>query len=185
MSIATEITRIQTAKNDIKSSIENKGITIENSVKIDDYPTYVDQIPTFDPYNGHDYVDLGLPSGTLWATMNVGASSVTDYGQYFAWGDTTGYYSSQVGSSGSTFAKQFNGTVYKFNNGKSSMASSGMTKYNSGDSKTVLEMCDDAARTNWGGYWRMPTTEEFQELSGYTTSAFTNNCLVKKSLTIV
>ena len=39
--------------------------------------------------NGHSYVDLGLPSGTLWATMNVGATSETDYGDYFMWGSTT------------------------------------------------------------------------------------------------
>ena len=44
--------------------------------------------------NGFEYVDLGLPSGTLWATMNVGASSETDYGLYFAWGETQGYTAS-------------------------------------------------------------------------------------------
>jgi hypothetical protein len=42
--------------------------------------------PFVDPYNGHKYVDLGLPSGTKWATMNVGASSVTDYGNYYMYG---------------------------------------------------------------------------------------------------
>ena len=47
--------------------------------------------------NGHDYVDLGLPSGTLWATCNVGASKPTDYGSYFQWGDTQGYKDSLVG----------------------------------------------------------------------------------------
>ena len=45
-----------------------------------------------DPYNGHEFVDLGLPSGTKWATMNVGANSPTEYGKYFAWGETEGYY---------------------------------------------------------------------------------------------
>ena len=43
-----------------------------------------------DPFNGHEYVDLGLPSGTLWAKCNVGAQNETDYGLYFAWGETTG-----------------------------------------------------------------------------------------------
>lgn len=47
--------------------------------------------------NGYDYVDLGLPSGTLWATMNVGASKPTDYGLYFKWGDTIGYTTDQFG----------------------------------------------------------------------------------------
>lgn len=41
-----------------------------------------------DPFNGHEYVDLGLPSGTLWATMNIGASAEEDYGDYYAWGET-------------------------------------------------------------------------------------------------
>ena len=49
--------------------------------------------------NGYDYVDLGLPSGTLWATMNVGASKPSDYGQYFQWGDTQGYTADQIGTS--------------------------------------------------------------------------------------
>ena len=48
--------------------------------------------------NGHDYVDLGLPSGTLWATMNVGASKPSDAGLYFQWGDTQGYTADQVGT---------------------------------------------------------------------------------------
>lgn len=39
--------------------------------------------------NDHRWIDLGLPSGTLWATMNVGASSPEDYGDYFAWGETS------------------------------------------------------------------------------------------------
>ena len=42
--------------------------------------------PYIDPFNGYEYVDLGLPSGTLWATMNVGATSVTDYGNYYMYG---------------------------------------------------------------------------------------------------
>ena len=47
--------------------------------------------------NGFDYVDLCLPSGTLWATYNVGASRPSDYGLYFQWGDTKGYTKAQVG----------------------------------------------------------------------------------------
>ena len=47
--------------------------------------------------NGYDYVDLGLPSGTLWATCNVGASKASDAGLYFQWGDTQGYTKEQIG----------------------------------------------------------------------------------------
>ena len=50
--------------------------------------------------NGHACVDLGLPSGTLWATCNVGASKPSDYGLYFQWGDTNGYDFSQIGKIG-------------------------------------------------------------------------------------
>ena len=52
----------------------------------------------YSPFNGYDYVDLGLPSGTLWATMNVGASKPSDAGLYFQWGDTQGYTADQVGT---------------------------------------------------------------------------------------
>ena len=47
--------------------------------------------PYVDPYNGYEYVDLGLPSGLKWAKCNVGANSETDYGLFFSWGGTTGY----------------------------------------------------------------------------------------------
>ena len=59
--------------------------------------------------NGYDYVDLELPSGTKWATMNVGASKASDVGLYFQWGDTSGYTADQVGKD-----KQFNWTNYEF-----------------------------------------------------------------------
>jgi hypothetical protein len=174
MSIASEITRLQQAKADIKTALGRNDISIPNTAKIDSYPNYID-------FNGHDYVDLGLPSGLKWATMNIGATSVTDYGLYFQWGDTTGYESSKVGASGTTFVKTFSWADYKFSNGNTAPSQSGQTKYNSGDTKTVLDICDDAVRANWGGSWRMPTTAEFQELSGYTTSAFTDGCLVLTS----
>ena len=165
MSVATEIQRIQIAKTDLNAALGRNGITIPNTAKIDSYPNYVD-------YNGHEYVEIG---GLKWATMNIGATSVTDYGQYFQWGDTTGYYSSQVGASGNALKKQFSAVVYKFGNGNgnTSFNASGVTKYNSGDSKTVLEMCDDAARANWGGSWRLPTTEEFAALGDAVNSAWT------------
>ena len=108
---------------------------------------------------GHEYVDLGLPSGTLWATMNVGAEKETDYGLYFAWGDTQGYTASQVGSGEGK--KAFSWADYKFN---PSGDGSTMSKYNSTDVKTVLDLEDDAVHVNWGGQWHMPTEAQCQEL---------------------
>jgi len=105
----------------------------------------------------YEYVDLGLTSGTLWATMNLGASSPEDYGDYFAWGEVNGY------DSGKT---SFYWDTYKYCNG----SSDSMTKYcTSGsygnvDNKTELELSDDAAHHNWKGNWHMPSSAQFQEL---------------------
>ena len=95
--------------------------------------------------NGYDYVDLGLPSGTLWATCNVGASSPEKYGLYFAWGETTGYTSEQVPD-----VRAFTEDEYKA--GPAASISADLT----------LEQ--DAAHVNLGGNWRMPTKDECQEL---------------------
>ena len=122
------------------------------------------------PYNGHDYVEIG---GLKWATMNIGATSVTDYGQYFQWGDTTGYLSGQCGSSSTAYKKPFNLLDYKFSGGRDYPSETGFTKYNSSDGKTMLDGCDDAATLNWGGAWRMPTTAEFQALGNAVNTAWT------------
>lgn len=95
--------------------------------------------------NGHTYVDLGL--SVKWATMNVGAESPEDYGDYFAWGEVEP-------------KEVYAWNTYKWYNGSSSI----ITKYNGEDNKTVLESLDDAATVNWGGAWRMPTYEEWTEL---------------------
>lgn len=126
--------------------------------------------PYFDPYAGHDYVEIG---GVKWATMNIGASSVTDYGLYFQWGDTQGYTAAEVGSGSGQ--KYFGWADYKYGNGTSSPGDTGMTKYNATDGKTVLEASDDAATAAWGGGWRMPTTTELQALGTATTSAWTSS----------
>ena len=113
--------------------------------------------------NGFDYVDLNLPSGTKWATMNVGASKPSDYGLYFQWGDTSGYTAGQVGKD-----KQFNWDDYKFSiNG----SSSNFTNYNTAGES--LELADDAANANMGGTWHMPTPTQIQELINETTITWT------------
>lgn len=118
-------------------------------------------IETSGDTNGYSYVDLGLPSGTLWATMNVGASKPSDYGQYFQWGDTNGYTAEQVGKD-----KLFNWDNYKFSiNG----SSTNFSKYGA----PVLQLEDDAAHVNMGGEWHMPTTAQFDELFNSTHFKFT------------
>ena len=98
-----------------------------------------------------------------WAKCNVGAEKETDAGLYFAWGETTGYTASQVGT-----VKQFSWSNYKHGN-----SSSNLTKYNRSDGNTVLESVDDAATQIMGSDWRMPTEAEFQELINNTTKEWT------------
>ncbi len=96
--------------------------------------------------NGHEYVDLGLSSGTLWATCNIGATSPEGYGDYFAWGETN-------------TKSNFSWNSYKFISG-----SSNVTKYNYTDEKFILDLADDVASVKWGGDWRIPSTIEMMEL---------------------
>ena len=101
--------------------------------------------------NGHAYIDLGL--SVKWATMNVGASKVEDYGDYFAWGETEP-------------KETYNWGTYKWCNGSETTLTKYNTKGSNGtvDNKITLEMIDDAAHVNWGGSWRMPTESELSEL---------------------
>ena len=119
--------------------------------------------------NGYDYVDLGLPSGTLWATKNVGANKPSDFGLYFQWGDTVGYTKEQVGKD-----KQFTWKSYKWNPSDDSDYKFGIhpnyTKYTT--KGATLELEDDAAHVNMGGSWHMPTPDQIQELIDNTTSTW-------------
>lgn len=119
---------------------------------------------------GHEYVDLGLPSGTLWATCNVGASKPEEYGDFFAWGETKPKSS-------------YSWNTYKYYNNSNSKLTKYNTDSNAGtvDNKTVLETADDAATANWGADWRMPSKAQCQELcnSSYTTTTWTTQNGIK------
>ena len=104
--------------------------------------------------NGHDYVDLNLPSGLLWATCNVGAEIPEAYGDYFAWGETK----PKSDYSWSTLKYCNDGEGYSFSKYVIN------SDYGKVDNKTILDYSDDAATANWGGSWRMPTQEEWEEL---------------------
>ena len=111
--------------------------------------------------NGYEYIDLGL--SVKWATCNVGATKPEDYGDYFAWGETQpkDYY---------------DWSTYKWCRGSENTHTKYCTNsyYGTVDNKTVLDLSDDAARANWGGSWRMPTTEEQQELINNCSWIWTN-----------
>jgi hypothetical protein len=114
----------------------------------------VDDLANYLKYRGHDYVDLGLPSGLKWATCNVGATKPEEPGDYFAWGETGTKY-------------QFVESNYKWRNNDNTFS-----KYTRSDYIT-LQAEDDAATANWGGSWRMPTKDEWQELIDNTVSVWT------------
>lgn len=133
-----------------------------------------------DTIDGHEYVDMGL--SVKWATMNLGASSIYEEGQLYAWGETKGYGEPIV-----DYAKGWKGKknenyvsqkikksftwnaykwVYKYDNRMKCKLSKycDYDRYGELDSIITLLPEDDAANVNWGGGWRMPTKEEFEEL---------------------
>jgi len=120
----------------------------------------------------HNYVDMGLPSGTKWADCNMGADSPEQVGLYYAWGDIEGY------GGDTSDGHYFGWSTYRYNNGSSK---NNLTKYcydsSSGynsfiDEIRELEFTDDAASVCWGRDWQMPSDEQFEELinSTYTTT---------------
>ncbi len=100
--------------------------------------------------DGHNFVDLGLPSGLLWAATNIGAATAADDGGYYAWAETSpkSYYYV---------------TSYKYGTSLDYRTIT-MHKYTSTDGKTTLDKEDDAAYVNWGSSCRMPTNADFEEL---------------------
>ncbi len=94
----------------------------------------------------HEMVDLGL--SVKWATCNIGAETAYDDGDYLAWGETSSKY-----------------YYYQWNTYKHGTSTDNRTKYNSTDSKTVLDPEDDAATVNWGTGYRIPTKDEWAELA--------------------
>lgn len=129
--------------------------------------------PPYDPYNGHEYVDMGFPSGLKWARCNVEAEKESDYGLYFTWGETEGYTSEQVGNNSGQ--RYFHWITYKWCNGTQTTLNKYNydSKYGTIDNKYSLESEDDAAIVNMRGEWRMPTIEEYEELLRYTTNIWT------------
>lgn len=121
---------------------------------------------TFTAWAAEDpvYVDLGLPSGTLWATTNLGAEHEYDYGDRYQWGETTpgtDYWH----WSGLQYYVLYDSTLGKF------------TKYNATDNLTQLEATEDAATQQWGTKWCIPTKAQWDELlnTSYTTMTWVSN----------
>ena len=112
--------------------------------------------------NGFEYVDLGLPSKTMWATCNVGANKPEDYGLLFQFGRVDGY--------------KYGDENHKFKTNKQNLEDGSAREYipitSSGkvyNKNEILDLCDDAAHVNMGGKWRMPTYDQLKELLDNTT----------------
>lgn len=157
-------------KNITSSNTKSSALPIQRGKAYHMYATWDGKQLKFDDNSHgaaeHEYVDLGLPSGTLWATMNVGANSPEEYGYYFAWGETEEKNS-------------YNWSSYKWCMGGSFV---NMTKYctrsNCGyngfvDNKFELDSEDDAATANWGAEWRTPSGNQIYELLQNCNSVWT------------
>ena len=108
--------------------------------------------------NGHRFIDLGLPSGTLWAETNVDAMTAADGGGYYAWGETE------------------TKTEYTLDTYKFKTADGGSSKYNTTDSLITLQSEDDVATVKWGPNCRIPTRAECKEVfnEDYCTLTWTS-----------
>ncbi len=115
--------------------------------------------------DGHEYVDFNLPSGTLWATCNVGAETPESFGNYYAWGETGNKL-------------MFNWEHYKYANDTYMKLTKYCTNRSCGnegfvDGLIALQNGDDAASISWGGNWHMPSKEQWDELLQNTTNKWT------------
>lgn len=110
---------------------------------------------SYDPFNKHEYVDLGLPSGTLWSPFNVGANTILSAGYFIQWGAPYEANSNSWYTDGPYYDTQI----------------TGFTKYNTTDNLIVLQEEDDAAAVLFGGEWKTPSQAQYNELISNTTNA--------------
>lgn len=134
---------------------QNKNTVITMS----DYMTIITNLGSVTP----KYVDLGLPSGTLWADRNMGASQATEMGDYYAWGETRSSANGKTDFTWSnySYSKGANNKLTKYCT-KSTYGNNGFT-----DNLTELQGSDDAAASKWGYWYSIPTKEEWEELMTY------------------
>ena len=158
--------------NDLWLSLPGCNISGENYSYINNIYTYENAIKKYHELlalvdSNYKKIDLGLPSGTLWADRNIGATDIYDGGKLFQWGDPTPYdVPEHTGNTINEGQKMFSWNDYKLN---PSGDGSTFTKYNETDGKITLDLEDDAAHVNMGVIWKMPTWEQVIELFKGTT----------------
>lgn len=126
-------------------------------------------------HNGHNYVDLGLQSGTMWATCNVGADKPEDPGLLFQWGRIDGY--------------MYNDKNHKFKTNEQNLEDGSTGEYipvlstgNKYDKGETLKLEDDAVHINMGGKWYMPTLQQYQEMFNNTTHMVIKDLKTQKDI---
>ena len=119
-----------------------------------------------DPY---EYVDLGLPSGTLWATCNIGANKPEEYGLYFQWGATQGYAGDDANAHSTWSTAPFNNGAYSYDEAYFASVKDTVCP------NAVLTLEYDAAHVHMGGNWRMPTIADTDELVENTANNWITN----------
>ena len=137
-------------------------------------------VPSYEDYTKteksitYEYVNLGLPSGLKWATCNIGATSETENGVYFQWGELSGISGSLVGKYSN---ENYSWGTYQYCNGSETTLTKYCTnrQYGTVDNIETLEPIDDAATQIMGSDWRMPTQADFQELLNGTTNKWVTN----------
>ncbi len=148
---ATPVIKVEDGKWKVSTDGGTNWTEIEGSSTVGGGTSNNPSLPGNGVLNGYEYVDLGLPSGTKWATMNVGASKNNDYGTYFAWGEiapapSNNYSSANCKAYGKSYAQ---------------LSELGIIR---SATKPYLTAEYDAATANWGEGWRMPTKADFDEL---------------------
>ena len=142
-SVSTEVKKYINENYKLLSDINDEYTDIDLNAKT--INTNINSKLMSGKHMNHKFVDLGLSSGTLWATLNIGAFSIYDPGYYYAWGEleTKSYYDLDN---------------YEF------LKEGNIQKYNVEDNIKILEPVDDVAHYLWGGNWKMPTNEQIKEL---------------------
>lgn len=160
----TSTWKMRTKTRDGKEEKYNVDDVVEVNYVLLDTLTSLDGVSVSGKINGYTYVDLGLESGLLWATYNVGATKPSEYGNYYAWSETAPK------------------SVYNFDNLRYYDSSTDeLTKYCTGyaygrlDNTEILESIDDAANVNWGNGWRMPYASEQKEMINGCTWEWISN----------
>ena len=158
---ALSLTAVTSDRKKYTVSLASKNLQAGKAYR---YTATLTEVPVTGTANGYDWVDLGLPSGTKWATRNVGASAITEKGNYYAWGEIETQSSEHYNWNYYKWCDNFNLEPWF----KKYLSNSTYAYYSDFTVLEELEPADDVAYQVMGSSWRMPNREQMQELFEYT-----------------